>query len=122
MIHRAMETVAKITEDELAIPKEVAQSFAWNDIADYALEHQQYKLALTILKQIESIGGKVNLLVSISNTYIKNGDAIKARETLQLAMEMLPEVEDNMSLSYSMAITISYTQIEDYYMGGQLKQ
>ena len=115
MINRAMKTVTEMTGNELAIPREEAQSFAWNDIADYALEHQQYDLVLIILKQIESLSGKVHLLCSISDKYIKNGEYKKARETLQQAIEVLSKVKDSKNLYMLPEIANLYAQMGDYY-------
>jgi hypothetical protein len=117
MINRAMETVEEIDGSSLSditIPSEKAQSFAWNDIADYALEHKQYSLAYKILEAIKPLDAQADLLVKISAAYIKNNEFEKARVALQQATEILLNIKPGMSWDMATSIAYRYGEIGDY--------
>lgn len=65
MIDLAMGMATKLKSEISDLPDDVAQSFSLNDIADYALENQQYDLAFNILEQVKTLDGKAHLLVKM---------------------------------------------------------
>jgi tetratricopeptide (TPR) repeat protein len=116
MINRAMKTVEEITGIDEYLTSEKAQSLAWHDITDYALEHRLYALAQEISKEIKSPDAQVNLLVKISTAYIKNNEFEQARTTLQQATEILPNVEAGMRLGSAMSVASNYGEMGDYHL------
>ena len=114
IINLATKAVAEITGDELSIPKEAAQSFAWNDIADYALEHDQYNLVWEIFKQIEHPSAEVHLLIKISEKYIKNNQYAEADNALQKAEQILWKIQNQNDLYLATTVAYQYSEIKDY--------
>ncbi|MGL6342297.1 MAG: hypothetical protein ACRC80_24510, partial [Waterburya sp.] len=104
LIDQAIESVTEINGCELYIPQAVAQSFAWNDIADYAMKYGQYEFVLEILEQIEYVDGKINLLINLSDIYIKENEFQQAEDTLDRAKEFLLKTNSSLALSNLMEI------------------
>ena len=114
IINLATKAVAEITGEELSIQKEAARSFAWNDIADYALEHDQYNLVWEIFKHIEQPSGKVDLLTKISKKYIKNNQYAEADNALHKAEQILWKMQNKNDLYLATTIAYQYSEIKDY--------
>ena len=114
IINLATKAVAEITGEELSIPKEAARSFAWNDIADYALEHDQYNLVWEIFKQIEHPSAEVHLLIKISEKYIKNNQYAEADNALHKAEQILWKMQNKNDLYLATTVAYQYSEIKDY--------
>ena len=114
IINLATKTVAQITGEELSIPKEAARSFAWNDIADYALEHDRYGLVWEIFEKIEQPSRKLDLLTKISQKYIKNNQYVEAHSALHKAEQILWEMQNKNDLYLATTVAYQYSEIKDY--------
>lgn len=124
IIEKAINNIDKITGKELSIPQEEHQAFAWGDIANYALEFQDYKLFYWVLDRIKSPSAKSNLLLEVSELHIKNKEEELVRETLERATttlsNMLVETDNNLpgstsiAVSYLATVTHYYARLGDY--------
>ncbi|MGD1921405.1 MAG: tetratricopeptide repeat protein [Pleurocapsa sp.] len=125
MIETGISNIDKITGKKLSIPRAEIQAFAWGDIADYALEFQDYKLFNLVLDRIKSPSAKANLLLKISDIRIKNNETEAARKTLARATNIISNIlveanNDNLpgstsiALSYLTTVVYYYTRLGDY--------